>query len=304
MRPPTNSAEEQPMSSSTILQFLFSGLTSGALYAFVALGFSVTYSSSGVVNFAQGQFVMLGGLVAASLNTLFDLPVLPSMLLGTAAAALTGLVVGRVFILPILKLGEFRLILVTLGISLFLEAIALLIWGTDPWALPSLLDLEPFRIGGASLSSDSVLIIVMTFTTLAGFTAFVRYTRWGRAMRATSIDRTVASSLGVNVPLTIVLAFVLSAVFGGVAGALLTPLIATGSQVGMLMTLKGFTAAVLGGISSPMGAVIGGFLLGVIEAFAGGFISSAYQNAIGLAILILLLMFRPEGLFTLTTRRA
>jgi branched-chain amino acid transport system permease protein len=292
------------MSSSTVLQFLFSGLTSGALYAFVALGFSVTYSSSGVVNFAQGQFVMLGGIVAASLNATFNLPVLPAMLLGVAAAALAGFIVGRFFILPMLHLGEFTLILVTLGISILVEAIALIVWGTDPWALPSLFNIDPVSIGGAALTVDSVIILVMTFVTLGAFTSFVNYTRWGRAMRATSIDRVVASSLGVNVPLTIVLAFVLSAVFGGLAGALFTPQISTGSQIGLLMTLKGFTAAVLGGIGSPIGAVAGGFLLGLIEAFAGGFISSAYQSAIALALLIVFLMFRPEGLFMVRTRQA
>lgn len=292
------------MSSSTVLQFLFSGLTSGALYAFVALGFSVTYSSSGVVNFAQGQFVMLGGIVAASLNANFNLPVPVAMLLGVAAAALAGFIVGRFFILPMLRLGEFTLILVTLGVGILVEAIALIVWGTDPWALPSLLNLDPVSIGGAALSVDSLIIIIMTFVTLGAFTSFVHHTRWGRAMRATSIDRVVASSLGVNVPLMIVLAFVLSAAFGGLAGALFTPQISTGSQIGLLMTLKGFTAAVLGGIGSPVGAVAGGFLLGLIEAFAGGFISSAYQSAIALGLLILFLMFRPEGLFMVRTRQA
>ncbi len=168
-------------------------------------------------------------------------------------------------------MGEFNLILVTLGISVICETAAILIWGTDPWALPSLFRILPFRIGGASLSNDSVIIIVSTIVTLLAFNFFVRYTRWGRAMRATSIDRTVASSLGINVPLTIILSFVLSATFGGLAGALLTPLIATGSQVGLLMTMKGFAAAVLGGISSPTGAVAGGFLLGPHRGVCRGF---------------------------------
>jgi branched-chain amino acid transport system permease protein len=292
------------MSSATLLQFLFSGLTNGALYAFVALGFAITYSSSGVVNFSQGQSVMVGGIVAASLNTDFSVPVLPAMLLGVAAAALVGLITGRFLILPLLRMGEFNLILVTLGVSVVCEAAAMLVWGTDPWALPSLLSLSPLRISGASLSVDSLTIICMTILTLAVFEAFMRFTRWGRAMRATSIDRTVASSLGVNVRLTIMLSFIISAAFGGLAGALLTPLVATGAQVGLMMTMKGFTAAALGGISSPVGAVAGGFLLGLIEAFAGAFVSSTYQNSIGLGVLIVLLMVRPEGLFTFALRKA
>jgi branched-chain amino acid transport system permease protein len=292
------------MSLSAFLQFAFSGLTSGAVYAFVALAFSVTFSSSGIVNFAQGQFVMLGGMVAASLHAGFDVPVLPAMMLGVAAAGTAGLVMGAGFILPMLRLGEFTLILITLGLSIVFEAVALIVWGTDPLALSSLIDAEPLRVGGASLTIDSVIIIAMIFVTLTGYQLFARFTRWGRAMRATSIDPSVAASLGVNVSLTIVLAFVLSAVFGGLAGVLLTPLISTGAQTGLLMTLKGFTAAVLGGMGSPIGSVAGGFLLGMIEAMTTGFISSTYQNAIALTLLILFLMVRPEGLFTKRSRQA
>jgi branched-chain amino acid transport system permease protein len=292
------------MSSSALLQFIFSGLTSGAVYAFVALAFSVTFTSSGIVNFAQGQFVMVGGMVAASLNAGFDVPVLPAMLGGVAAAGVAGLVMGAGFILPKMHLGEFTLILITLGLGIIFEALAMIVWGTDPRMLPPLLDTDAMRIGGASLTTDSMIIILMIFVTLIGYSLFARYTRWGRAMRATSIDPAVAASLGVNVSLTIVLAFVLSAVFGGLAGALLTPLISTGAQTGLLMTLKGFTAAVLGGIGNPVGSVAGGFLLGLIEAMTTGFISSTYQNAIALTLLILLLMVRPEGLFTKRSRQA
>ena len=292
------------MSLSAFLQFVFSGLTSGAVYAFVALAFSVTFSSSGIVNFAQGQFVMLGGMVAASLHAGFDVPVLPAMMLGVAAAGIAGLVMGAGFILPMLRLGEFTLILITLGLSIVFEALALIVWGTDPLALSSLIDAEALRVGGASLTIDSVIIIAMIFVTLTGYQLFARFTRWGRAMRATSIDPSVAASLGVNVSLTIVLAFVLSAMFGGLAGVLLTPLISTGAQTGLLMTLKGFTAAVLGGMGSPIGSVAGGFLLGMIEAMTTGFISSTYQNAIALTLLILFLMVRPEGLFTKRSRQA
>ncbi len=292
------------MSYSSALQFLFSGLTSGAVYAFVALAFSITFTSSGIVNFAQGQFVMVGGMVAASLYAAFDLPVSVAMLLGITAAGIAGFVMGTVFILPMMRFGEFTLILVTLGLSIVFEALALVQWGTDPIGLPSLFDIPPLRIGGASLTIDALVIITAIFVALFCFFLFARYTRWGRAMRATSIDPSVAASLGVNVSLTIVLAFVLSAIFGGLAGVLLTPLISTGAQTGLLMTLKGFAAAVLGGISSPMGSVAGGFLLGLIEAMATGFISSTYANAIALGLLILLLMIQPEGLFTRKTRQA
>lgn len=292
------------MSLSASLQFLFSGLTSGAVYAFVALAFSITFTSSGIVNFAQGQFVMIGGMVATSLYAAFELPVSLAMLLGVTAAGFAGLIMGALFILPVLALGEFTLILVTLGLSIVFEGLAIVTWGTDPLSLPSLFDLRPVRVAGASITVDALIIIGSIFVVLLGFQLFARYTRWGRAMRATSIDPSVAASLGVNISLTIILAFVMSATFGGLAGVLLTPLISTGAQIGLLMTLKGFTAAVLGGISSPTGSVAGGFLLGLIEAMSTGFISSTYANAIALSLLILLLIVRPEGLFTGKVRQA
>lgn len=292
------------MDASAALQFLFSGLTIGAIYAFVALGVSIVYTSSGIVNFAQGQFVMVGGMVAAVSSAAWQLPVPLAMAAGVVAAAAAGALFGRVFILPMLAAGEFPLILVTLGVSVVAEALAVLVWGTDPLILDSALPLQPIRIHGATLGPDSLLIVAVILAGLALFSLFLARTRWGRAMRATAIDRTVAASLGINPRFVIVLAFTLSAAFGGLAGALLTPVISTSAQTGLLMTLKGFTAAVLGGMASPIGAVTGGFLLGIVEAMASAYISSTYQGVIASAILIVLLVLRPQGLFTVFTRQA
>jgi branched-chain amino acid transport system permease protein len=292
------------LDSSLALQFAFSGLTIGAIYAFVALGVSIVYSSSGIVNFAQGQFVMIGGMVAATAGAAFGLPVPLAMLAGVAAAAASGALMGTVFVLPMLRAGEFPLILVTLGVSVVTEALAVVVWGTDPHILDSLLSVEPMRIAGATLTSDSMVIMAVIAAGLALFSLFLARTRWGRAMRATAIDRGVAASLGINARYVIVLAFTLAAAFGGLAGALLTPLISTSAQAGLLMTLKGITAAVLGGMASPKGAVAGGFILGLIEAFSSGYISSTYQGVIASAMLIVLLVVRPQGLFTAFARQA
>jgi branched-chain amino acid transport system permease protein len=292
------------LDSSLALQFTFSGLTIGAIYAFVALGVSIVYSSSGIVNFAQGQFVMIGGMVAATLNAAFGLPVPLAMLAGVAAAAASGALMGAAFVLPMLRAGEFPLILVTLGVSVVAEALAVVVWGTDPHILDSLLSIEPMRVAGATLTSDSLVIIAVIVAGLVLFSLFLARTRWGRAMRATAIDRDVAASLGINPRYVIVMAFTLAAAFGGLAGALLTPLISTSAQAGLLMTIKGFTAAVLGGMASPMGAVAGGFILGLIEAFSSGYISSTYQGVIASVMLIVLLVVRPQGLFTAFSRQA
>jgi branched-chain amino acid transport system permease protein len=290
--------------ASATLQFVFSGLTIGAIYAFVALGVSIIYTSSGIVNFAQGQFVMIGGMVAATTSAAFAWPVPLAMAAGVAAAAASGAIMGRAFILPMLRAGEFPLILVTLGLSVVIEALAVVYWGTDPMMLESVLKIDPLRISGATLGPDSIVIVAVILAGLLLFSLFLARTRWGRAMRATAIDRTVAASLGINARFVIVLTFTLSAAFGGLAGVLLTPLISTSAQTGLLMTLKGFTAAVLGGMASPLGAVAGGFLLGLIEAMSSGYISSTYQNVIASVILILLLIVRPQGLFSVFTRQA
>jgi branched-chain amino acid transport system permease protein len=287
----------------TLLQSLFSGLTMGAVYAFVALGFSVTYSSSGIINFAQGEFVMLGGIIAATLFTLLGWPVLAAMAGGVVATAVIGLVVGHFFIRPMYRATEFRKILVTLGLATLLQVFALIIWRTDPWSFPPLLGTGILRVGPATITLSSVVVIVVTLVTLAAYLAYMRRSRWGRAMVATSINSHVAAALGVNVPVVIALAFVLSAAFGGLAGVLLTPIVAMDYQVGFLMSIKGFTAAVLGGMGSASGAVVGGFVLGLAEALGSGVISSGYRDVVALGILIALLMIRPEGLLGRRVRR-
>jgi branched-chain amino acid transport system permease protein len=292
------------LDSSAALQFAFSGLTIGAFYAFVALGVSIVFSSSGIVNFAHGQFVMIGGMVAATISSSLHWPVGLAMLAGVLVAALCGAMMARLFVLPMLRAGEFPLILVTLGLGALIEAVAVVIWGTDPQMVDSLLQIEPLRIMGATLGADSIIIVCVLSVALIAFSQFLTRTRWGRAMRATAIDRDVAASLGINVRAVIVLSFTMSAAFGGLAGALLTPVISTGAQAGFQMTIKGIAAAVLGGIASPLGAVAGGFLLGIVEAFSSGYISSTYQNVIASIVLILLLLLRPRGLFTLFTRQA
>jgi branched-chain amino acid transport system permease protein len=291
------------MTVATLLQSLFSGLTMGAVYAFVALGFSITYRSSGIVNFAQGEFVMLGGIIAATLVTLLHWPVPIAMAGGVLATAVIGLAVGQFFIRPMHRATEFRKILVTLGVATALQVLALIIWGTDPWSFPPVLGAGLIRVGQATMTLSSALVIIVTLVTLAAYVVYVRRSRWGRAMVATSINSQVASALGVNVPVVVAIAFLLSATFGGLAGVLLTPIVAMDYQVGFLMSIKGFTAAVLGGMGSAPGAVAGGFVLGLAEALGSGVISSGYRDVVALGILIALLMVRPEGLFGRRVRR-
>lgn len=279
-----------------LFQFIAAGVTMGAIYALVALGFSITFSATGVVNFAQGEFVMLGGLLTASLHLLFGWPLALAALGGLAIASAVGLALG----LGIRRLehaGEFRLVLVTLATAITIEAVALMIFGTDPTRFTSPVGNGILRFGGVTITHHSVLVIAVTMIIMVTTVAFFRRTRWGRAMVATSIDRTAAASLGINTRLVIALAFILAAVLGAIAGMIITPISATSYQIGFLMSLKGFAAAVLGGMGNVAGAVAGGFTIGILEALGTGFISSGYKNAIALAVLIIALMVRPQGLF-------
>lgn len=284
-------------------QFTVAGLTVGAVYALVALGFAITFRSTGIVNFAQGEFVMLGGMIAAGLPEQGEVPLAVAIPAAFAITMLVGWIMG--FGLTRMEgASELRLVLFTLAAAIAIQALALIVFGTDPSRFPSpLLDVV-LRIGGITVTVHSIFIVVLTAATMLGLGSFLRRTRWGRAMVATSFDRDAAASVGVNVRRVITLAFVLAAGLGALGGVVITPMTATSYNVGFLMSLKGFAAAVLGGMGNPAGAVVGGFLIGLVEALGTGFISSGYKNAIALAMLIVVLLLRPQGLFGRVFRAA
>jgi branched-chain amino acid transport system permease protein len=277
-------------------QFLFDGIVIGAVYALVALGFSITFRTTGVVNFAQGSFVMVGGLTTAGLTKLFDFPVLAAAAVALVVATVVGVILGA-GVRAMAGATEFRLVLVTLATALGLQALALLAFGPDALGYESPFTTSILRLGDVTVVAHSIIIVATTLVLMTGLVVFLKRTRWGRAMVATSIDREAASSLGVNIGLVVCLAFGLSAALGAVGGFLLTPLTATSAGAGLLLTLKGFAGAVLGGMSSPGGAVAGGFLIGVIEALGTGYLSSGYKNSIALVVLLLVLLVRPQGIF-------
>lgn len=284
-------------------QFVVSGLTMGSVYALVALGFAITYRSSGIVNFAQGEFVMLGGLIAAGGASRWDLPILVAIAVSIAATLLVGLVMG-LGLMRMEEASEFRLVLVTLAAAIAIQAVAHLVFGTDPFRFRSPLMDDILRFGGVTVTLHSVFVIAVTVLSALGLAAYMRRTRWGRAMVATSVDRDAAASVGVNVRLVIILSFVLASALGALGGLIITPIAATSYHIGLGMSLKGFAGAVLGGMENPGGAVAGGFLIGMVEALGTGYLSSGYKNAIALSVLIIILMVRPQGLFGKTLRAA
>ena len=284
-------------------QFVTAGILIGGIYALVALGFSVTFRTTGIVNFAQGEFVMVGGLVTAGLAHNFGVPLGVAAVIALAVAALAGWLLGS-GLRRMEGASEFRLVLVTLAYALALQAMALMIFGPDPIRFDSPVGIGVLRLGGVTVVHHGILVVVALSVLVLGLVIFLRRTRWGRAMVATSNDREAALSVGVNVGGVMSWAFIIAALLGAIGGLLLAPVAAISYSAGFLMSLKGFAAAVLGGMANPSGAVAAGLLIGVIESLAAGYISSGYKDSIVMAVLIAVLVLRPGGIFGRKVRAA
>jgi len=284
-----------------ILQFLLTGVTVGATYALVALGFAIIYNASDVVNFAQGEFVMLGAMSAIALSAGHGLPMWLSLPLAVLVTVGVGLLLQRFAIAPARGASVVTTIIITIGASIFLRGVALLLWGKDIFALPPFSGERPIHIGEATLLPQNLWVMGGAGVMVLGVHWFFNHTILGKAILACSCNRTAAHLVGINVGMMMLIAYGLSAFLGAMAGILVTPITFTSYDAGVMLGLKGFSAAILGGMGNPMGAVAGGLLLGLIESLSAGLISSGYKDAIGFIILLLVLFFRPSGLFGRTS---
>jgi branched-chain amino acid transport system permease protein len=278
------------------LQFAFSGLTVGAIYALVALGFTLIYNASGVVNFAQGEFVMLGGMVTVFLLAA-GVPLFFAAVIAVAVAGLVGLLLHRLAIEPARRASPVTLIIITIGASIFLRGIAAAIFGKSFSSLPPFFGSEPFTIGGATLLPQSLVILLGVCLVLLMLWLFMKRTLTGKSMLATAANRVAAQLTGINTTAVIGIAFVISAGIGAIGGVLATPITLTHYDVGTMLALKGFAAAVLGGMGNPVGAVVGGLLLGLLEQFSAGYLSSQYKDAVAFIVILVVLFTMPQGLF-------
>jgi branched-chain amino acid transport system permease protein len=278
------------------LQFFVSGLTVGAIYALVALGFTLIYSSSDVINFAQGEFVMLGGMVTFFLAAA-GVPIPAAALLAIVVATAVGLLLHRLAIEPARGASAVTLIIITIGASILLRGIASLVFDKNFHSLPPFLGATPWMIGRAAVQPQTLVILIGTGVIVLALWLFLTRTLYGKAMIATSANRMAAQLVGINTSRVVGLSFAVSAAIGAVGGILVTPIALTSYDVGTLLALKGFAAAMLGGIGSPLGAVAGGLLLGLLEAFGAGYLSSAYKDAIAFLVLLAVLFAMPQGLF-------
>ncbi len=281
--------------SGALVQYLLAGLTVGAIYALVALGFSIIYNASHVINFAQGEFVMIGGMTTASL-TGGGLPLWAAAPLAVLAATLVGVALQRLAVERARSASVVTLIIITIGASILLRGLAGLVWDKGIHALPAFSGDAPIAVGGATILPQSLWVIGVTAASVAGLWWFFNRTLTGKAMLAVSHNRLAAQLVGISVRRVLLLSFGLSGVLGALAGILIAPITFTSWDAGVMLGLKGFAAAVLGGLGSGPGAVAGGLALGMIESLAAGYLSSAYKDAIAFVIILAVLVFMPSGL--------
>lgn len=278
------------------LQYTVSGLTTGAVYALLALGYNLIYSATGIVNFTQGDFLSLGGLVMYSLLVSLGLPVYTAFPLAVLAVAVAGALVERVCLRPAKSREIIFLIFITMAASTLMRGLMKQGWGKLPLALPPLSPEVPIRLLGATLTPQNLWVMGMALVGIAALNWFFRRTTTGKAMRAASVDARTAKLMGIDVNRVTTLSFALAGALGALGGILITPITSLSYDVGLMLGLKGFAAAVLGGYGSFAGAVVGGLSLGLIESLGAGYVTSAYRDVIVFSILILVLFIRPSGL--------
>ncbi|MFN3844549.1 MAG: branched-chain amino acid ABC transporter permease [Paracoccaceae bacterium] len=281
---------------SELLQFLSSGVTVGAVYALVALGFTIIYNASDVVNFAQGEFVMLGGMI-----TVFaygaGAPMPLAALMAILATATLGVVMNKLTIEPARGAPVVSLVIITIGVSIFIRGASQLIFDKQIHRFPAFSGDDPIRILGATILPQSLWVIGGAFAVFVGLWLFFTRTLLGRAVLATSNNRLAAQLVGINTTFVMTLSFALSAGIGALAGVLVTPITMTSYDVGLGLALKGFAAAMLGGMGNPKGALVGGLTLGLLEGLTAGYVSSQYKDAAAFVVILAVLFFLPQGLF-------
>jgi branched-chain amino acid transport system permease protein len=279
-----------------ILQLLSSGITIGAVYAMVALGFVTISRASQIINFAQGEFVMLGGVTTFFLLKSVNIPYPLAILMAISIVVIIGFLLHILVIYPLRKASVLILIMATLGVSIFLSSTSGLIFGTLPKALPPFSGAKPLQVWGVSILPQNLWVLGTTFILLIILYLLSHRTLLGKAMEASSTDPLGADLLGISRNLMTFLAFGVSAGVGAIAGILITPIFFTSYNVGPLLGLKGFIGAVLGGWGKNSGAILGGFTLGIIESLSIVFIPSGYKDGVAFAILLVILYFRPKGI--------
>jgi branched-chain amino acid transport system permease protein len=278
-------------------QQLINGLTTGSAYALIALGYTMIYGILGLINFAQGEIYMCGAFVTVLLLATGQVNFLAAFLAGMGAAAVLGVVLERVAFRPLRGAHPLVPLISAIGASIFLQSLALLLFGPNNRPFPLQFEFRTVTVGGVALSTLQGAILLSALGFMALLVVFVRYTRYGKAIVACALDRDTARLMGINVDRMVALTFLIGSALSGAAGILMAIYYnATYPRMGLLPGLKAFSAAILGGVGNIPGAILGGLLLGVAESLGAGYLSSGYKDAIAFIILILVLLIRPQGI--------
>ncbi len=280
---------------SQLAQYIMSGLTTGSVYALVAIGFCLVYNATRIVNFAQGDFLSLGGLVMYSFLVVSGVPIWLSFPGAVVAVAVVGALMERLCLRPAKSREITNLIFITIAASILLRGLFKQIWGKSAMALPPLSPDRPLRFLGATFTPQNVWVVVITIGCIVLLALFFRFTLTGKAIRATAANPRAAALMGIDTNMMTMYSFGLAGALGATAGALITPITSLSYGVGVIMGLKGFAAAVLGGYGSFTGAIVGGVALGLLESLAAGLISSAYKDVFAFVALLIVLFVRPGG---------
>lgn len=285
-----------------LLQLLISGLTIGSVYGLVAVGFCMVYNTTEVINFAQGEFVMLGGMMAATAASGFGWPLPAALLFAVVSVTLFGLVAEKLTFGLSRKPEVMNLIIVTIGLAIMIKGVVMMVWGKFPKDLSAFSGEVSLAVLGASVTPQALWVVGVSVLVMVAVGFFMKRSATGMAMRAAACDRGTASLMGIPVSRLSTFSFAAAAGIGAVAGVIITPLTMTSYDHGTLIGLKGFCAAIIGGMGNVYGAFLGGLILGAVEAFAAGLGGSGYQDAVAFLLLIVLLLVRPSGLLGGTGR--
>ncbi len=280
-----------------LLQYSLSGLSTGAIYALIGIGFSIIYNATGIINFAQGEFVMLGGMLTLFFLETLQLPLWAAIPCAVGVSTACGFLFERLAIRPLRQPTPINLVIITIAGSILIRGIAMLVWDKDTHAIPPFSGEEPIAIAGATILPQHLWILGITLIIVAINRFYFYHTISGKAMRACAYNRRAAGLVGIDVKRMVLFSFMISSAMGSVAGIIVAPLTMTSYDVGIMLGLKGFCAAIIGGMSSGLATVVGGLVLGVLESLGAGLVSSGYKDAIAFIILLLILIIRPQGLF-------
>ena len=282
-----------------ILQYLINGVSIGAVYAIIALGYTMVYGIAKMLNFAHGDVIMVGAYISFCVTAYLGLPAIVSVIAAVIVCTLLGITIEGLAYKPLRGTPSLAGLITAIGVSYFLQNAAQLIWGAAPKNFTSLVTMKPIMLfnGGLVITGEAILTVVVSALVMVGLTLFTNKTRTGKAMRAVSEDRDAAQLMGINVNRTISTTFAIGAALAAIAGVLLCSTVPTlQPTTGSMPGIRAFTAAVFGGIGSMPGAMLGGILLGIIETLSKKYISTDFSDAIVFAVLIVILLLKPAGL--------